>query len=187
MEQLSLLEQIESGRTVASFSQDELVLLAKELRAQILHTVSVRGGHLASSLGAVELIIALHRVFDTNSDKIIFDVGHQSYAHKLLTGRFSSFSTLRTQNGISGFPKREESVHDAFNTGHSGTSLSAALGMARARDLNHTNESVIAVIGDGALTSGLAYEALDDAGLSKTSMIVRLTDNGMSIPRMWVL
>lgn len=183
MKAYPLLSQIENGKSVSILSSEEIISLVDELRNKILETVSHNGGHLASSLGAIEIIIALHRVFDTKVDKIIFDVGHQSYAHKLLTGRFQEFSTLRQKDGISGFPKRSESPHDIFNTGHSSTSISAALGMARARDLNNSKESIVAVIGDGALTGGMAFEALNDAGLSKTPVIVILNDNGMSISK----
>ena len=146
-------------------------------------TTAKRGGHLASNLGVVELTIALHRVFNLPKDKLIFDVGHQSYVHKLLTGRYAQFQTLRSYGGLSGFPKRCESEYDAFETGHASTAISAALGMARARDMRGEAHQVIALVGDGALTGGLCYEALNDAGNSKTRMIVILNDNEMSIAR----
>ena len=161
----------------------EKEILAEEIRKIIIENVSKTGGHLASSLGAVELTIALHSVFNTPKDKIIWDVGHQTYAHKILTGRKEKFSTLRKLNGISGFPKTSESEYDCFETGHSSTSISAALGMARARDIKKENYKVVAVIGDGALTGGMALEALNDAGISETDLIVILNDNGMSIEK----
>jgi 1-deoxy-D-xylulose-5-phosphate synthase len=161
--------------------ESELPLLAEDLRKEIVKTVSANGGHLASSLGVIELTIALHRVFNTPEDKIVWDVGHQAYAHKLLTGRYGRFHTLRQLDGISGFPKREESPHDCFNVGHSSTSISAALGMATARDAKGTKERVVAVIGDGSLTAGLAFEALNQAGHLKKDLLVILNDNEMSI------
>ena len=157
--------------------------LAVELRQTIIDTVSHQGGHLASNLGDVELIIALHRVFDSPRDKIIFDVGHQIYAHKLLTGRQERFGTLRSYHGISGFPSRAESEHDLFDTGHSSTSISMALGMARARDLQGEDYHVVAVVGDGALTGGMCYEAMNDAGNGHCRLIVVLNDNEMSISK----
>ncbi|MBP3811411.1 MAG: 1-deoxy-D-xylulose-5-phosphate synthase [Clostridiales bacterium] len=169
---------------LASLSKKDRELLCAELRDKILNTVSHNGGHLGSNLGAVELTVSLLSVFDYTKDKIVFDVGHQSYSYKLLTGRFDRFDTLRQQDGISGFPRRSESPYDVFDTGHSSTSISAALGMARARDLKGGKEYVIAVIGDGAMTGGLAYEALNDLGHSKgTKMIVILNDNEMSIDK----
>ena len=159
-------------------------VLCEELRDKILRTVSSNGGHLASNLGTVELTVSLLSVFDYKKDKIVFDVGHQAYSYKLLTGRFDRFDTLRQKNGISGFPRRSESPYDAFDTGHSSTSISAALGMARARDLKGSDEYVVAVIGDGAMTGGLAYEALNDLGHSdNTKMLVILNDNEMSIDK----
>ena len=163
--------------------EEDKKILAEEIREFILENVSKTGGHLASSLGAVELTIALHEVFDTPKDKIIWDVGHQTYAHKILTGRKDKFSSLRQLNGISGFPKRLESQYDSFDTGHSSTSISAALGMARSRDLKGEKYKVIAVIGDGALTGGMALEALADSGVSKKDLIIILNDNQMSIER----
>ncbi len=170
-------------QAIASLSAKDREELCAELRDKILNTVSANGGHLASNLGVVELTVALLSVFDYTKDKIVFDVGHQSYSYKILTGRYDDFDTLRTKGGISGFPRINESEYDAFDTGHSSTSISAALGMARARDLNGDDNYVIAVIGDGALTGGLAYEAINDLGHSKTKMIVILNDNEMSIDR----
>ena len=157
--------------------------LCSELRDKILKTVSQNGGHLASNLGAVELTVALLSVFDYGQDKIVFDVGHQAYSYKLLTGRFDRFNTLRQKDGISGFPRINESPYDAFDTGHSSTSISAAMGIARARDLEGKKNYVVAVIGDGALTGGLAYEAINDLGHSKTKMMIILNDNEMSIDK----
>ncbi|MDX9752398.1 MAG: 1-deoxy-D-xylulose-5-phosphate synthase [bacterium] len=176
-----ILDKITSPSDIKDLGAEELKDLAKELRAKIIDVVSERGGHLAPNLGAVELTIALHRVFDTPKDKIVWDVGHQSYGHKLLTGRFSEFDTLRTYNGISGFPRRSENRHDAFGTGHASTSISAALGIAAARDMNKEDYSVIAVIGDGGLTGGVAYEGLDHAGELMKNLLVILNDNDMSI------
>lgn len=178
-----VLERIHSSEDVKRLSSKELPVLAQELRARIIDSVSRNGGHLASNLGVVELTIALHRAFDFPKDALIFDVGHQCYAHKLLTGRADSFDTLRQFGGLAGFPRREESPYDAFNTGHASTAISAAAGMARARDLAGGSQSVVAVVGDGALTGGMCYEALSDAGSSKLRMIVVLNDNGMSISR----
>ena len=177
------LDQIESPKILKQLSIDELTDLAGQIRSELVATVARRGGHLASNLGVVELTLALHRVFDMPEDKLIFDVGHQSYVHKLLTGRYSKFHTLRSYGGISGFPKRSESEYDAFETGHASTAISAALGMARARDQLEQQHQVIALVGDGALTGGMCYEALNDAGSSKTRMIVVLNDNEMSIAR----
>jgi 1-deoxy-D-xylulose-5-phosphate synthase len=155
--------------------------VAQELRDVIVHTVAQNGGHLASSLGVVELTIALHRVFDSPTDKIVWDVGHQAYAHKLLTGRYDRFHTLRQLDGLSGFPKRSESAHDCFGVGHSSTSIAAALGMATARDAHEGDEKIVAVIGDGSLTAGLAFESLNQAGHLKKNLLVILNDNEMSI------
>lgn len=178
-----LLNNINEPKDLKSFDKESLELLALEIREFLIESVAQTGGHLASNLGVVELSLALHKVFETPKDKIIWDVGHQSYVHKILTGRKEKFHTLRQFGGISGFPKTNESVHDSFNTGHSSTSISAALGLARARDINREDGSVIAVIGDGALTGGLAYEALNDAGRSLTNLIVILNDNEMSISK----
>ncbi len=177
------LDQIESPQILKDLSLDELYDLAGQIRSELVSTVARRGGHLASNLGVVELTLALHRVFDLPKDKLIFDVGHQSYVHKLLTGRYGQFHTLRTYGGLSGFPKRSESAYDAFETGHASTSISAALGMARARDQLGQDHQVIALVGDGAMTGGMCYEALNDAGNTKTRMIVILNDNEMSIAR----
>ena len=162
---------------------EEQKKLAKELREELIEIVSKTGGHLASNLGVVELTIALHSVFNTPNDKIIFDVGHQTYVHKMITRRKEELKNIRVLNGISGFPKTSESIYDSFNTGHSSTSISAALGMAKARDIKGESNYVIAVIGDGALTGGMALEALNDAGSSKTNLIVILNDNEMSIEK----
>lgn len=168
---------------IKKLSFKELEKLADELREFLLENVSKTGGHIASNLGVVELTLALHKVFSTPEDKIIWDVGHQTYVHKILTGRKNQFKNLRKLDGLSGFPKTSESCHDFFNTGHSSTSISAALGMAKARDLKNEKYAVIAVIGDGALTGGMAFEALNDAGQSSTNLIVILNDNEMSITR----
>jgi len=176
-----IIEKIDSPLDLKKLSLDELRLLSDELRQIIIQTVSVNGGHLASSLGVIETTIALHYVFNTPKDKIIWDVGHQSYSHKLLTGRRNRFSTIRKENGLSGFPKIGESEYDAFGTGHSSTSISAALGIIEGRDKNHEEFKVIAVIGDGAMTGGLAFEGLNNAGHLKKDLIVILNDNEMSI------
>jgi len=176
-----ILEKLASPADLKDLSPVELESLAAEIRESIIDTVAANGGHLASSLGVVELTIALHRVLDSPSDKIVWDVGHQAYAHKLLTGRRERFSTLRQLDGISGFPKRGESPHDSFDVGHSSTSISAALGMAAARDVLGGSEKVVAVIGDGSLTAGLAFEGLNQAGHLKKNLIVILNDNEMSI------
>lgn len=178
-----MLENIKSSEDVKKLSKQDKIELAEEIRKYILEIVSENGGHLASNLGVVELTIALHSVFDMSKDKIIWDVGHQSYVHKILTGRKEQLKTLRKLDGIAGFPKTNESEADCFNTGHSSTSISAALGMARARDIKKENNSVIAVIGDGALTGGMAFEALNDAGCNKTKLTVILNDNEMSISK----
>jgi 1-deoxy-D-xylulose-5-phosphate synthase len=178
-----LLERIQSPRDLRRLSLEELDVLAEEIRQEIIRVVSRNGGHLAPSLGVVELTLALHRVFDTSRDRIIWDVGHQSYAHKLLTGRRERFETLRQLGGIAGFPRREESPHDAFNTGHSSTSISAALGMACARDFLDLDYRVIALIGDGSLTAGLAFEGLNQAGHLKRNLMVVVNDNRMSISK----
>ena len=175
------LEELQSPQDIKELSYDELNSLAHEIRDELINTVAQRGGHLASYLGVVELTLALHRVFDMPQDKIIFDVGHQSYVHKLVTGRYRTFRTLRSFGGLAGFPKRSESAYDVFETGHSSTAISAALGMARARDLLGEKHHVIAVVGDGALTGGMCYEALNDAGNTRTRLIVILNDNEMSI------
>ena len=161
----------------------DLEALAQEMRDFLVEKVSKTGGHLASNLGIVETTIALHKVYDTAVDRIIFDVGHQSYVHKIITGRAGAFDTLRKYKGLSGFPKSRESVHDAYDTGHSSTSISAAMGYATARDLRNEDYQVVAVIGDGAMTGGLVYEALNNIGASGTNIKIILNDNGMSIAK----
>lgn len=178
---MQLLDTINSPDDVKKLNTDEMVKLALEIRKLLINVISKTGGHLAPNLGVVELTLALHKVFKTPQDKIIWDVGHQSYVHKILTGRKEQFPTLRQYNGLSGFPKRGESEHDAFGTGHSSTSISAALGMAVARDLKGEDYNVIAVIGDGALTGGMAIEALNNAGDLQKKLLVILNDNEMSI------
>ncbi len=177
----TLLAQIKSPAEIKKFDRLQLLQLAEELRRQIVTTVATNGGHLGSSLGVVELTIALHRVFATPADQIVWDVGHQAYAHKLLTGRQQQFGTLRQLNGLSGFPKRNESEHDCFGVGHSSTSISAASGMAAGRDICGGDNTIIAVIGDGSLTAGMAFEGLNHAGHLKQKLIVILNDNEMSI------
>ena len=176
-----MLEKINSPEDVKKLTLSQKEKLAEEIRKYIIEIVSENGGHLASNLGVVELTIALHSIFDVPKDKIVWDVGPQSYVHKIITGRREQLKSIRKLNGIAGFPKTNESECDCFNTGHSSTSISAALGMARARDLQGKNNSVIAVIGDGALTGGMALEALNDAGYSKSKITVILNDNEMSI------
>ncbi len=178
---MKILPSIRGPADVKRLTRGELEALADEIRQEIVATVAANGGHLAPSLGVVELTLALHRVFNSPVDKIIWDVGHQCYAHKLITGRRDRFRSLRQRGGISGFPKRRESPHDVFETGHSSTSIAAALGMAKARDLAGEDFSVVAVIGDGALTGGMAFEALNNAGHLGTRLIVVLNDNSMSI------
>lgn len=179
----NILETINSPADVKALSLDELKQLAEEIRQFLISVISKTGGHLAPNLGVVELSLALHRVFLTPEDKIVFDVGHQSYIHKIVTGRREQFPTLRQYGGLSGFPKRSESEHDAFGTGHSSTSISAALGMAVARDLQGKDYNVVAVIGDGSMTGGMAFEALNNAGTLHKKMIVVLNDNEMSISK----
>ncbi|MGB6970733.1 MAG: 1-deoxy-D-xylulose-5-phosphate synthase [Desulfobulbales bacterium] len=177
----SILQTINSPEDVRQLSIADLEQLAADIRTEIVKTVSKAGGHLAPSLGVVELTLALHHVFNTPSDKLIWDVGHQAYAHKLITGRKDQFHTLRQYKGISGFPKRSESPYDAFDTGHSSTSISAGLGIAIAKNLNKCKNRVIAVIGDGSMTGGMAFEALNQAGHLDKNLIVVLNDNEMSI------
>jgi len=176
-----ILDQVAAPSDLRKLSPEQLETLAAEVRHYIIETVSKTGGHLASSLGAVELTIALHYVFNTPDDRIVWDVGHQSYAHKILTGRAQAFETLRQQGGMSGFPKRDESPYDSFNVGHSSTSISAALGMAQASCLNGSPRKAIAVIGDGSLMAGMALEGLNYAGHIKKDLLVILNDNEMSI------
>ncbi|NLW07104.1 MAG: 1-deoxy-D-xylulose-5-phosphate synthase [Clostridia bacterium] len=178
---MSLLSGIKNPAALKKMSLKELELLAGEIRQELIGSVSRTGGHLAANLGVVELTLALHAVFNLPEDKLIWDVGHQCYVHKMLTGRLHKFDSLRQYGGLSGFPKRAESPYDVFNTGHSSTSISAALGFALARDLNKENYHVAAVIGDGALTGGMAFEAMNHAGHLKTNLIVVLNDNEMSI------
>jgi len=176
-----LLDRIDSPADLKRLTQPKLRQLAAELRHELVTTVTTTGGHLASNLGVVELTIALHRVFDSPRDKIIWDVGHQSYIHKLLTGRRQRFASLRQYGGLSGFTNPGESEHDPFGAGHASTSVSAALGMTVARDLSGDDYHVVAVIGDGAITGGMALEALNQAGHLGSRLIVVLNDNGMSI------
>lgn len=178
---MKILDRIHSPADVKALAPNELPQLCRELRAFLVENVSQTGGHLASNLGVVELTVAIHRVYDTSRDRLLFDVGHQSYVHKILTGRKDAFHTLRQFGGIAGFPKPSESVHDAFIAGHASTSISAALGMARARTLCGERYDVVGLIGDGALTGGLAYEGLADAGQSGEPLVIILNDNGMSI------
>ncbi|MEO0183781.1 MAG: 1-deoxy-D-xylulose-5-phosphate synthase, partial [candidate division WOR-3 bacterium] len=178
---MALLEKINGPADLKKYPVEQLQVLAREIREEIIKTVSQNGGHLAPSLGVVELTLAIYRVFDAERDKIIWDVGHQTYAQKLITGRRDKFPTLRTYNGISGFPKREESKYDHFNTGHSSTSLSAAAGFAIARDLKGEDYHIISVIGDGSLGAGMAFEALNHIGQLKKDVIVVLNDNERSI------
>ena len=178
-----LLDKIDSPKDIKALSLEELRELCSQLRSYMIDCCAVNPGHLGSSLGAVELIVGLHKVYDTPRDKIVFDVGHQAYAHKILTGRREAFKSNRKREGISGFTRREESVYDAFGVGHSSTSISAALGLATAARLQGSDEKVVAVIGDGALTGGLAYEGLNNAGASKADLLVVLNDNNFSIDR----
>ena len=176
-----MLENINSPSDIKNLSQKQIKQLAQEIRETIIKTVGTNGGHLASNLGVVELTIALHRVFDSPNDAIIFDVSHQCYAHKLLTGRYEQFKTLRQKDGISGFTNTEESPHDFFINGHSSTSISSALGLLTSWNLNKKDGKVIAVLGDGALTGGMAFEGLSNAGQMRKNLIVILNDNQMSI------
>ena len=178
---MNILNKVNSSNDIKMLDVKELEPLCKELRQFIIENVSKTGGHLASNLGAVELTVALHRVYDSTRDRIVFDVGHQSYAHKIITGRRDCFNTLRCHGGISGFPKPYEAADDAFIAGHASDSVSLALGMARARTLKNEKYDVVAVIGDGALTGGLAYEGLANVGGCDEPMVIILNDNGMSI------
>lgn len=181
MSNYPILDTIDSLEDYRRIPEEALPALAEELRRFLVENVSKSGGHLAPSLGAVELTLAMHRVFDSPTDKLVFDVGHQAYVHKILTGRRERFGTLRQKGGVSGFPKREESIHDRFNTGHATTSISAALGMARAMRLKGETGTAVALIGDGALTGGMAFEALNDAGQEQIPLVVIINDNDMSI------
>ncbi len=178
-----LLSNVNTPQDIKGFTLDQLNVLCEELRQYLIETIPTIGGHFASSLGVVEISLALHYLYDSPTDKIIFDVGHQGYVHKILTGRKDALKTIRKYGGISGFQKREESPHDAFGAGHASTSISAALGMAKARDILGKDNKVIAVIGDGGMTGGLAYEGLNNAGECKTDLTVILNDNHMSISR----
>lgn len=178
---MSILERINSSNDIKKLPEEELEPLCQELRDYMISSISRTGGHLASNLGAVELTVALHRVYDTSRDRVVFDVGHQSYVHKIITGRRDSFCTLRQHGGLSGFPKPYESEDDAFIAGHASNSVSVALGMARARTLSHADYDVAAIIGDGALSGGLAYEGLANAAASGEPLVVILNDNNMSI------
>ena len=179
----TLLDRIQNPSDLKKLNEDQLPALCEEIRSYMIETISRTGGHLASALGAVELIVAMHYVFDSPYDKLIFDVGHQAYAHKILTGRREAFASIRTEGGISGFPKREESEHDVFNTGHASTAISAALGYARAMRLRGEDGISVALVGDGAMTGGMSFEAMDDAGNDKVPLIVILNDNEMSISK----
>lgn len=178
---MSILERINSSNDIKKLPEEELQPLCQELRDYMISSISRTGGHLASNLGAVELTVALHRVYDTSRDRVVFDVGHQSYVHKIITGRRDSFGTLRQHGGLSGFPKPYESEDDAFIAGHASNSVSVALGMARARTLSHADYDVAAIIGDGSLSGGLAYEGLANAAASGEPLVVILNDNNMSI------
>ena len=178
-----LLEKINSPERLKQLPPEQLPQLASEIREFIVENLAFTGGHLGANLGVVELTIALHYLFDSPRDKFIWDVGHQAYVHKILTGRASQFPTLRQYKGLCGFPKRSESEHDVWETGHSSTSLSAAMGMAIARDLSRESYKIIAIIGDGAMTGGMAFEALNHIGHEQKDLMVILNDNEMSIER----
>ena len=176
-----LLETIGQANDIKKIRKEDLGSLAQEIRDFLIRTISVTGGHLGANLGAVELTMALHLALDLPEDKIVWDVGHQSYTHKILTGRKDRFETLRQFHGLSGFPKRKESECDVFDTGHSSTSLSAGLGLVKAREITGGSETIVSVIGDGSLTGGMAYEALNNAAKLETNFIIILNDNNMSI------
>src|SRR5215208_4533924 len=178
---MSLLDQLQSPSDLRTLTRDELRTLADEMRARLVDVCSRTGGHIGAGLGVVELTVALHTAFDTPRDQLVWDVGHQGYPHKLLTGRNEEIETLRQENGISGFLKRSESEYDTFGAGHAATSISAALGIAAGRDVKGEDFKVVAILGDGALTSGLAYEGLNNAGHSERDVVVVLNDNEMSI------
>ncbi len=180
---MSLLDKVNSPKDIKKLNIDELNELCSDIRKMLIETVSKNGGHLASNLGVVELTVALHKVFNSPVDQIVFDVGHQCYTHKILTGRKDSFSTLRTEGGISGFTRPVESEHDIFSSGHSSTSISAAIGLAKAKQIKGEKGKVIAVIGDGALTGGMAYEALNNCANENSNLVVILNDNNMSISK----
>ena len=178
-----ILEKIKKPNDIHKVSLEDFPRLAEEIRSFLIQSVSETGGHLASNLGVVELTLALHNVLDFPQDKLIWDVGHQAYTHKILTGRKDGFKDLRKEGGLSGFPKRNESDCDSFDTGHSSNSISAGLGYVRARDLRGEKHHVVSVIGDGALTGGMAYEALNNAAELKTNFIIIINDNNMSISK----
>jgi len=181
MSQKSILENISSPKDLKILSLDQLSILSDELRSELISSVSKTGGHLGAGLGVIELTIALHYIFNAPKDKIIWDVGHQAYPHKILTGRKEKMNSLRQENGLSGFTNIQESVYDAFGAGHSSTSISAGLGMAVGRDLKGEKNNIISIIGDGAMSAGMAWEALNNLGSQKRKMIVILNDNDMSI------
>src|SRR6266567_2293371 len=178
---MSILDRIHSPADLKPMTRDELRAVSEEMRVRLIEICSRTGGHIGAGLGVVELTVALHAVFDTPKDRIVWDVGHQGYPHKFLTGRADRFETLRQENGLSGFLKRAESEYDTFGAGHAGTAISAGYGMAVARDLNGDSFKVVSILGDGALTCGLAYEGLNNAGASERDFIVVLNDNEMSI------
>ncbi|MCP4725447.1 MAG: 1-deoxy-D-xylulose-5-phosphate synthase, partial [bacterium] len=180
---MTLLSNVNQPEDIKEFSREELVQLCQDIRDAIIEIIPAVGGHFASSLGVVELTVALHYIYNTPHDKFLFDVGHQGYVHKILTGRKDALKTIRQFGGISGFLKREESPHDSFGAGHASTSISAALGIAKARDVLGNDNKVVAVIGDGGMTGGLAYEGLNNAGELKTDITVILNDNHMSISK----
>ena len=177
------LQNINFPSDIKKLSENNLQELSHEVRREMINAVSETGGHLGAGLGVVELTVALHYIFDTPNDKLIWDVGHQTYPHKILTGRKDKIKTLRQGNGLSGFTKRSESEYDPFGAAHSSTSISSALGIAEANKLSNKSNNVVAVIGDGAISAGMAYEAMNNAGASKTKMIVILNDNNMSIAK----
>ena len=178
-----LLDTINNPSEMRSLGSEQLLMLADELRSYLLFSVGQSGGHFGAGLGAVELTIALHYIFDTPEDKLVWDVGHQAYPHKILTGRREELTTIRKAEGLSPFPHRRESKYDTFGVGHSSTSISAALGMALASKLKEKNSKTIAIIGDGAMSAGMAYEAMNNAGALRSNLIVVLNDNDMSIAR----
>ena len=178
---MSILRDLDGPADLRGLSEDQLAQLAAEIRATIIGTVANTGGHLGSSLGVVELTLALHRLLESPRDRIVWDTGHQAYPHKLLTGRLDRFGTLRQIDGVGGFPRRSESNHDVFDGGHAGTGLSIAEGLAEARDLRHGLERIAVVVGDAALMSGLSLEALNDIGQRQTQLLIVLNDNEMSI------
>ena len=183
MQDYKFLKDINFPSDLRKLSEGDLQEVSNEVRKEMIDAVSETGGHLGAGLGVVELTVALHYVFDTPNDRLIWDVGHQTYPHKILTGRKSKIKTLRQGNGLSGFTKRSESEYDPFGAAHSSTSISSALGMAEANKLSNRLNNIIAVIGDGAISAGMAYEAMNNAGASKTKMIVILNDNDMSIAK----